>query len=178
MWRRTAVPQRRTIHLKLLPPPPRLTQPGLRELAAQTDLHILPQQPEENEQRQREEIHPEELNHDVTGFTNHQHHQCVQKTPKKLLTADAATLWCTYAHINSYLIICKWPLDWIVFTGDEIKPQKHACMTGKRPDCSDLITQELNICHKLHFFCAFTHQNLCPQDDRRKLSTKEEDCIH
>lgn len=53
----------------------------------------------------------------MKGFKTHQHHQCVQK----LLTADAAMLWCTYAHIDSYLIICKWPLDWIVFTGDDKK---------------------------------------------------------
>lgn len=63
---------------------------------------------------------------------------------------------CIYANINSYLIICKSPLDWSIFIGEQ---KKH--MTGKRPDCSNLITQELNIpldfIH-FHLFHAFTHQ--------------------
>lgn len=98
---------------------------------------------------------------------------------QKLLTANAM-LWCIYANINSYLIICKSPLDWIIFIGEKKNKKKMYDWKKTRLQRLDYARAEHPATDFIHFhlFHAFTHQAtpnvyLWPQGDEVKLFAKD-----
>lgn len=93
---------------------------------------------------------------------------------QKLLTANAM-LWCIYANINSYLIICKLPLDWSIFIGEKKNDWKKTRL--QQLDYARAEHPATNFIH-FHLFHAFTHQAtpnvyLWPQGVEVKLFAKD-----
>lgn len=85
---------------------------------------------------------------------------------------------CIYANINSYLIICKSPLDWSIFIGEK-KKKKHDWKKTRLQQL-DYARAEHPATDFIHFhlFHAFTHQAtpnvyLWPQGVEVKLFAKD-----
>lgn len=87
-----------------------------------------------------------------------------------------AMLWCIYANINSYLIICKSPLDWSIL----LEKKNMYDWKKTRLQLLDYARAEHPATDFIHFhlFCPFTHQATAnvyfwPQGVEVKLFTKD-----